>query len=248
MSAFNDKIKSISIKEILILIIFSCIFIYALMFFGIGINEKYFYLILIFYFVFRLRDCFEEFKHDVKNIFSKVSFKEILGIVFLNIFFSYGMLYLARVGGSILSIKSLTLVGVGTLFSIVVISPIVEELIFRGVFLNKLQLVVPTLFAVLISSLLFASLHAFGSIFSAFIFGVCISILYLKTENILVAIFTHFLNNLIGESIFYADSQKILFSNDPVMAIMSVLAVISFILIVKYIISSWNNLNNSKIN
>ena len=248
MSAFNDKIKSISIKEILILIIFSCIFIYALMFFGIGINEKYFYLILIFYFVFRLRDCFEEFKQDVKNIFSKVSFKEILGIVFLNIFFSYGMLYLARVGGSILSIKSLTLVGVGTLFSIVVISPIVEELIFRGVFLNKLQLVVPTLFAVLISSLLFASLHAFGSIFSAFIFGVCISILYLKTENILVAIFTHFLNNLIGESIFYADSQKILFSNDLVMAIMSVLAVISFILIVKYIISSWNNLNNSKIN
>ena len=218
------------------------------MFFGIDINEKYFYLILIFYFVYRLRDCFEEFKQDVKNIFSKVSFKEILGIVFLNIFFSYGMLYLARVGGSILSIKSLTLVGVGTLFSIVVISPIVEELIFRGVFLNKLQLVVPTLFAVLISSLLFASLHAFGSIFSAFIFGVCISILYLKTENILVAIFTHFLNNLIGESIFYADSQKILFSNDLVMAIMSVLAVISFILIVKYIISSWNNLNNSKIN
>ncbi|WP_298519684.1 CPBP family intramembrane glutamic endopeptidase [uncultured Methanobrevibacter sp.] len=158
------------------------------------------------------------------------------------------MLYLARVGGSILSIKSLTLVGGGTLFSIVVISPIVEELIFRGVFLNKLQLVVPTLFAVSISSLLFASLHAFGSIFSAFIFGVCISILYLKTENILVAIFTHFLNNLIGESIFYADSQKILFSNDLVMAIMSVLAVISFILIVKYIISSWNNLNNSKIN
>ena len=218
------------------------------MFFGIDINAKYFYLILIFYFVFRLRYCFEEFKQDVKNIFSKVSFKEILGIVFLNIFFSYGMLYLARVGGSILSIKSLTLVGVGTLFSIVVISPIVEELIFRGFFLNKLQLVVPTLFAVLISSLLFASLHAFGSIFSAFIFGVCISILYLKTENILVAIFTHFLNNLIGESIFYADSQKILFSNDLVMAIMSVLAVISFILIVKYIISSWNNLNNSKIN
>ncbi len=248
MSVFNDKIKSISIKEILILIIFLCIFIYALRLFGIDIDEKYFYLIIILYFIFRLRNYFGEFKSDVVNIFSEVSFKEILGVVFLNIFFSYGMLYLARFGESFLSIKSLGLVSAGTLFSIVIISPIVEELIFRGVFLNKLKLIVPTLFAVLISSLLFAALHPFGSIFSAFIFGICISILYLKTENILVAIFTHFLNNLIGESIFYADSQKILFSNDLVMGIMSVLAVISFILIVKYIISSWNNLNNSKIN
>lgn len=248
MSAFNDKIKSISIREILILIIFLGIFIYALRFFSIGIDEKYFYLIIILYFIFRLRNYFGEFKSDVENIFSKVSFREILGIVFLNIFFSYGMLYLARFGESFLSIKSLGLVGAGTLFSIVIVSPIVEELIFRGVFLNKLKLVVPTLFAVLISSLLFAALHTFGSIFSAFIFGVCVSILYLKTENILVAIFTHFLNNLIGETIFYADSQKILFSNDLVMGLMSVLAVISFILIVKYIISSWNNLNNSKIN
>ncbi|MEE1134867.1 MAG: CPBP family intramembrane glutamic endopeptidase, partial [Methanobrevibacter sp.] len=66
----------------------------------------------------------------------------------------------------------------------IVVSPISEELIFRGVFLNRLKLIVPTTFAVLISSLLFASLHGFGSIFSAFIFAVCVAILYLKTDNI----------------------------------------------------------------
>ena len=244
MTLFNEKIKSIPIKEILIVIIFSSVFLCGLRLFSIDVNEKYFYLIIILYFMFRLRNCFNEFKSDAANIFSKVSFKEILAIVLLNILFSYGMLYLAKFGGGVLSAKSLNLVGAASLFSIIVISPIVEELMFRGVFLNKLESIVPTLFAVLISSLLFAALHTFGSIFSAFIFGICVSILYLKTENILVPIFAHFLNNLIGEVIYHMDFQGILFSNGLVIGLVSVLAVISFILIIKFIVSSWNNLNN----
>ena len=248
MSLFNEKIKNISIKELLILIIFAGVFSYGLRCFNIDVDVKYFYLMIIFYFIFRLKSSFSEFKSDAINIFEKVSFKEILGVVLLNVFFSYGMLYLADFGANLLSVKSLGFVGASSLLSVIIISPIFEELLFRGVFLNKLNLIVPTLFAVLISSLIFASLHPFGSIFSAFIFGICVSILYLKTENILVAIFTHFLNNLIGEAIFHIDSQKILFSNDLIVAVMSVLAVFSFILLVKFIISSWNNLNNSKIN
>lgn len=248
MSVFNEKIKDISIKEILAVIIFSSIFLYSLRYFNIDVSEKYFYLIIILYFILRLGKCFGEFKSDLSNIFSAVSFKEIFAVVLLNIFFSYGMLYLADFTGNLLPAKTLGLAGAGSLFFIIVISPVFEELMFRGVFLNKLETIVPTLFAVLISSLLFAALHSFGSIFSAFIFAICISILYLKSENILVAIFAHFLNNLIGEGIFRLDSQAILFSNDSVIAVMSVLAVISFILIVKYMISSWNNLNNQKIN
>lgn len=248
MSAFNERIKSISIKEILIVIIFSSIFVYGLRLFGIDINERYFYLMIIIYFIFRLRNYFNEFKSDAEDVFSEVSFKEILGIVLLNIFFSYGMLYLAKFGGSFLPVKSLNFEGASGLFFIVAVSPLIEELMFRGVFLNKLKLIVPTLFAVLISSLLFASLHTFGSIFSAFIFGICISILYLKTENILVAIFAHFLNNLIGEGIFHMDSQAVLFSNGTLIAVMSILAIISFILIIKFIISSWDTLNNPKTN
>lgn len=132
----------------------------------------------------------------------------------------------------------------GGLIATIFISPISEELIFRGVFINRLKLIVPTIFAILISSLLFAALHSFGSIFSAFIFGICISILYLKTGNIFVAIFAHFLNNLFAEIIVVLDSQKILFTNEVVVSIMSVLAVVSFVIISVSIIRQLKKLNS----
>ena len=132
--------------------------------------------------------------------------------------------------------------GIFSLISIVLISPIAEELIFRGVFLNKLRFIVPTIFAVLVSALLFASLHGFGSIISAFVFGICMALLYLKTDNILVPILAHFLNNLIGETIYHLDYQQLLFKNDFIMALMSILAIASFILILKFISSNLKNI------
>jgi membrane protease YdiL (CAAX protease family) len=129
----------------------------------------------------------------------------------------------------------------------ILVSPISEELIFRGVFLNRLKLIVPTTFAVLISSLLFASLHGFGSIFAAFIFGICVALLYLKTENILVPIAAHFLNNLFAEIILVCDSNKILFTNASVISVMSILAVVSFAILLVYIIRQLKVLNNDKL-
>ncbi|MBQ2665353.1 CPBP family intramembrane glutamic endopeptidase [Methanobrevibacter sp.] len=128
----------------------------------------------------------------------------------------------------------------------VFISPVVEELIFRGVFINRLKLVVPTVYAILISSMIFASLHSFGSIFSAFIFAVCVSILYLKTENIFVAIFAHFLNNLFAEIIVMADYNNILFTDNMIVLIMSLLAILSLILISVSIVKELNTINNNK--
>ncbi|WP_296873059.1 CPBP family intramembrane glutamic endopeptidase [uncultured Methanobrevibacter sp.] len=180
----------------------------------------------------------EVFSHDILKI--------ILAVVVLNIFFSYGMLYLSN---SILDIvpsgNAFNSFLTGTLITTILISPISEELIFRGVFLNRLQLAVPVVFAVLISSLLFAALHSFGSIFSAFIFGICIAILYLKTDNIFVAIFAHFFNNLFAEIIVVLDPNKILFTNNSVVLIMSILAVVSFVIILLFIIGNLKKLNNN---
>jgi membrane protease YdiL (CAAX protease family) len=134
----------------------------------------------------------------------------------------------------------------GSLIATVIISPISEELIFRGVFLNRLQLIVPPVFAVLISSLLFASLHSFGSIFSAFIFAICIAILYMKTENIFVAIFAHFINNVVAEAILIFDSGKLLFTNDIVVGAMSLLAIISFVLLLVFIVKELNTISYNK--
>lgn len=134
----------------------------------------------------------------------------------------------------------------GSLMATIFISPISEELIFRGVFLNRLQLALPVVFAVLISSLLFAALHSFGSIFSAFIFGICIAILYLKTDNIFVAIFAHFFNNLIAEIIVFFDSDKVLFTDGMAVSVMSVLAIVSFVILLVFIIRKLKILNNNK--
>lgn len=254
MSLFNEKIKEISIKEALIIIILSYLAAFALKFFNLS-AMGIFNVVIILYFVLSLKDFKHEFKLEVSEIFARISFNDILLIVLLNIFFSYGMLYL--VGFAISLIPSDTylrffipiksIIGILSFISIVLVSPIAEELIFRGILLNKLKLIVPTLFAILISSLLFASLHSVGSIFSAFIFAICMAILYLKSENILVPIFAHFLNNLIGESIYHIDYANLLFTNTIVMFVISVLAVVSFILILKFINSNMKYLNNPKI-
>ena len=132
----------------------------------------------------------------------------------------------------------------GGLLATIIISPISEELIFRGVFLNRLRLIIPTTFAILVSSLLFASMHGFGSIFSAFVFGVCVAILYLKTESIFVPIFAHFLNNLLAEIIVAVDCNNLLFTNDLIILVMSLLAILSLIFISISVVKEFKYYNN----
>ena len=247
MSLFNDKLKKITLKELLSLIIILFVIQYLINALNIvHIDSFWIYIFIIFYFIFKLRAEIFSVKDDIPEAFSPDIFKTVLAVVILNIFFSYGMLYLSN---SILDfVPSVNLFNsflTGSLIATIFISPISEELIFRGVFLNRLQLAVPVVFAVLISSLLFAALHSFGSIFSAFIFGVCIAILYLKTDNIFVPIFAHFLNNLFAEIIVVMDPNKILFTNTSVVLVMSILAIVSFVIILIFIIGNLKKLNNN---
>jgi membrane protease YdiL (CAAX protease family) len=126
--------------------------------------------------------------------------------------------------------------------AIVVVSPISEELVFRGVMLNRIKLFVPTKFAILITSLLFASLHTYGSITSAFIFAMCMAVLYLKTDNIFVPMFAHFLNNLLAESIVALDSQNLLFTNSVLIYSVSILSIISLVVLFILLKNEWNKI------
>lgn len=251
MSLFNEKIKNITLKELLIVMIL----LFLIQFFInslniVHIDSVWFYICIIFYFIFKLRPSVSDIKGDVFSVFSKDSLKAIGFVVVLNIFLSYGLLYLSDY--LLIAIPGLdsflppasasNSFVVGGLFSIIVISPLVEELVFRGVFLNRLRLIVPTLFAVLISSVIFASLHNYGSIIAAFVFSICMAILYLKTDNVFVPIFAHFLNNLLAEIIVILDVNKILFTNSSVVMTVSVLAVISAILLTVSIIKELNSI------
>ena len=73
------------------------------------------------------------------------------------------------------------------------------------------------------------------------------AILYLKNGNVLVVIFAHFLNNLLAEIIVMMDSGKILFTSDVVVGLMSVLAVISFVMVLNFIVRELKFINNNKL-
>ena len=252
MSSLNDSLKKIKIIEILIVIL-ALIGVFLLFdVIGYPISEDWLYVALIFYFVYRLRFFKEEFVNDLNNIFSKISPKSIIIIVLVNIFFSYGMLYISifaldYIPGldsfvTAFAVPSLALnsfVGMGSLLSTIIISPISEELLFRGVFLNRIKLVVPTTFAIAITSILFGALHSYGGIISACVFGVCMCILYLKTENILVCILAHFLNNLLAELIYHFDSGNLIFTNSIFMVLFAILAIVSLYLIFISIRQEW---------
>ena len=249
MSLFNEKLKKISLKELLSLIIVLFLIQYLLNTLNIvQIDSVWIYILVIFFFIFKVKNEFFSIKSDILQLRNADVLKSVLRIVILNIFFSYGMLYFSDFMLNISNQHNLfnSALTAGLLATIFV-SPISEELIFRGVFLNRLQLAVPLTFAVLISSLLFAALHSFGGIFSAFIFAVCVAILYLKTDNICVPILAHFLNNLFAEIIVVLDSGRILFTNDSVMCLVSVLAICSFVLILRFIVKELNTISHNNL-
>ena len=254
MSSFNDALKNIRLRYLAAFIVVCYLILSILANFNVSVDMDWIYVIVIFYFIFALRGHFQDFKDEAGSVFFKIGLKHILAVVFLNIFFSYGMLYLSMwaadffpssdflSGFFVPSMSAGYLPLLGSFISTVIISPISEELIFRGVFLNRLKLVVPTVFAIFISSLLFGALHSFGSMISALVFALCMSILYLKTENICVPILAHFTNNLFAEIIRIADINNVLFTNATVMAIVRILAIISAIILAKSIADELNRI------
>ena len=259
MSLINENLKKVTLKELCILIISIFIIFYALKSLNvISLNSTAMYVLIIFYFIFKLRNSFSSLKDDLKEVFLKDSMKSIIPVVILNIFLSYGFLYLANfILKTFPSLNFLVSFPISSIYlnnslslalgfiAIIVVSPISEELVFRGVMLNRMKLFVPMKFAILITSLLFASMHSFGSITSAFIFAICMAMLYLKTDNIFVPMFAHFLNNLLAESIVAIDTYNLLFTNSILIYSVSVLAVISLAILIILIHREWNSINNN---
>ena len=237
MSLFNEKLEQINLIGLLILIILLCLVYFLLDFFNISLNYQLINICVIFYFVICLLPFRSVFKDEIQNIFSKVAFKYVLLIVGVNIFFSYGMLYLSGAVIEYLPIKSALFGGV---IATVFISPIFEELLFRGVFFNKLKLIVPVHYAIVISSIIFCMFHGYGSYVSAFVFGMCMGILYIKSNNILLPILAHFLNNLIAELMAFIDSSNLIFTNSIIIIIFSILAIVSAFMIFKSIFKELN--------
>ncbi len=82
------------------------------------------------------------------------------------------------------------------LLSGVIMAPIIEEFIFRGVILHRISKKWGLCVGTIVSSVIFGILHIEVAIIGAFITGLICCFLYLKYKSILVPILFHFLNNL----------------------------------------------------
>ena len=78
-----------------------------------------------------------------------------------------------------------------------IFAPIMEELIFRAILFQKLVITKNIHKALIISSIAFAVIHFRYDVIPLFIAGVLYTILYLKTNQLIIPIISHFFYNLI---------------------------------------------------
>ena len=124
------------------------------------------------------------------------------------------------------------------------IGPIVEEIMFRGIILNRLSKRWGYNVGIIVSSLLFAIQHLEMAIIGAFLWGIIMSLLYLKTNNIMIPITVHIINNslvtiitLLMPSSEIDVSDFIISNNDLIIGVSLFLP--SLFYIVRYIKQNW---------
>ena len=80
--------------------------------------------------------------------------------------------------------------------SVVVIAPVVEEFVFRGLLLHRWREKWNLKTAAIMSSVIFGVLHA--DLIGAVAFGLAMCYLYVKSQSLWIPIVCHMLNNLIA--------------------------------------------------
>ena len=82
-----------------------------------------------------------------------------------------------------------------SVISLVILTPILEEFIFRGFLLHRWCRTIGTQRAVILSSVIFGIVHP--DPIGAIAFGIAMCILYLRTRSLLIPILCHAINNLV---------------------------------------------------
>lgn len=162
-----------------------------------------FFILIFFGYVLRKTD---NFKSSLTS--AGEHWKEILYLLIINFFFAFFVLsflslFAPDISDNLVSSNSNLLDLVYIIVYTVILVPIAEELIFRGVILNRLNNKVNVLYAIIISSVLFSLVHGFGRLTPTFFFGLCMCVIYLKTNNITIPIIIHMLNNAVATFCLY---------------------------------------------
>lgn len=86
--------------------------------------------------------------------------------------------------------------------SVIIVAPIYEEIVFRGILLKGMSKKINPTIALVVSALLFAIVHMnIPQGINAFLLGLVLGFIYLRTESIYLSIFAHCLNNILALSL-----------------------------------------------
>ena len=263
VSNFNVRLRTIKTRELIVGIILAAIAsgITMAIFPAIYENDDLFMIVLLTFLLIFFAWCLRGtngISTNIGQIFQKNNRHEILYVMIINLVFAHVFLFLVIILDLLIGmtdptwvtgidIDSVDLTPSAFLFSAIasiIFAPILEELVFRGVLFNRLKIRVGFVGAMLISSFLFAIGHDFGGITSAFLFGICMCIIYLKTDNIFITMSIHFLNNVIATFLEVVNSDA-LFIQPPGLYLLGIAVAIATVLLIKYIIEETSKLKKA---
>ncbi|WP_097027693.1 CPBP family intramembrane glutamic endopeptidase [Clostridium peptidivorans] len=166
---------------------------------------------ILLWFILKLKKSSVNVKKEIINLRSTLNSKDIVFSILINITLTIGLfitvIYVVRyISPSLINeiLNETNEPDTSTLYSTIVnaigvsfIGPITEEFMFRGVILNRLKMKMGIKKAVILSSILFGMIHYTLGVVSAVVFGICMSLIYLRTKNIFVTSVIHIINNFI---------------------------------------------------
>ena len=266
MIRFNDYLDKLSIVKVLsffllLMLVLTLIPMISNFYLGSLFFKFILYAIMLVFFIYAFKkiDLKENngnsfltaLKNEYKSIFDVSDIYQVSFIVIANILFVSAIYFVLKYLSAMSFIQfdsslfgDFTALGIDALLvyllAVVILSPIIEEILFRGLILRRFNMELDNLtFAILISSILFGICHNFGGILGAILFGICASILYIKSRNILVPILAHFLNNLASFLLALSGIESFIQGNSAAIALIIILAIISNFVLFKAILKEW---------
>ena len=189
-------------------------------------------LIVVFLYLFFGKSKLKFFQNSITNVFDKIPIFIYFIIIFALVYFasqSAGLFIIENVSdinfdeySNALQGNSINETGV-SLFLVLVLAPVSEELLYRGIFFTSWYKIHP-IFGFVGSALVFAIVHGtLAHTVSAFLFGLFLALIYSLTGSILISISSHILYNTLV--LFLSDAVfskffSVLSFNDTVISLL----------------------------
>ena len=164
-------------------------------------------VLLLLYYAFNLENKFVLNKKDIKRTLKY--FVAFLPVIFIMSFLCKLMLFEYEEQKMVVEIKKNFYNNLFfNFFLIIIVAPIIEEIVFRGLFYKTLKNFIPFVQASIISSLIFAIIHEnILSLTILFLLSLYLTWIYERTNSILYSILTHSIFNFLNLLLIYIGSN-----------------------------------------